>query len=104
MNALRKIRPAYVLIAVSAVAMLTVPRALSNYSLMVVNVGLIYSIASFGLSIMLGMGGQVSFAGLTFMGVGCYFVGNMCSGRLGVSMGPLPALFLGMLLAGALAF
>jgi len=104
MNALRRIRPAYVLIAVSIVAMVTVPRTLSNYSLMVVNVGLIYSIASFGLSIMLGMGGQVSFAGLTFMGVGCYFVGNLCSGRLGASMGPLPAILLGMVVAGAAAF
>lgn len=105
MKEMRKfLKPSYILILVCILAMLVVPGSFNNYSLMVINVGLIYAIASFGLSIMLGMGGQVSFAGLSFMGVGCYFVGNMCSGRLGLSMHPILAVLLGTLLAGIIAY
>ena len=69
-----------------------------------INIGLIYAIASFGLSIMLGMGGQVSFAGLTFMGVGCYFVGIACTSRLGFYLHPIAAILFGAIVAGVLAY
>ena len=69
---------------------------MGNYELMVLNIGLIYAVASFGLSIILGMGGQLSFAGLPFMGVGAYTVGNLASGRLGSQLPPVVAILIGM--------
>lgn len=85
-------------------AMIFIPKTLTGYPLMVVNTGLMFSIVSFSLSIMLGMGGQLSFAGLTFMGFGAYFVGNMCSGRLGFWMSSPLAVVLGVVVSGVIAF
>ncbi len=105
MKTMRKIfKPSVVLVLVCVLAMLIVPGSINNYMLGVVNIGLIYAIASFGLSIMLGMGGQVSFAGLTFMGVGCYFVGIACTSRLGFYLHPIAAILFGAIVAGVLAY
>lgn len=81
-----------------------VPRVLTGYTLVVANTGLMFAIVSFSISIMLGMGGQLSFAGLTFMGLGAYFVGNMCSGRLGFWLSSPLAIILGSIVSGVAAF
>lgn len=93
-----------ILILLLALAILFVPKALTGYTLIVANTGLMFAIVSFSISIMLGMGGQLSFAGLTFMGLGAYFVANMCSGRLGFWMNSPLAVILGSALAGVIAF
>lgn len=102
MKKLNKLSIAFVIVCI--IAILTIPNSLGNYELMVVNVGLIYAIASFGLSIILGMGGQLSFAGLSFMGVGAYVTGNLTSGRLSIKTSPLVAILIGMIIAGVIAY
>jgi branched-chain amino acid transport system permease protein len=74
------------------------PKFTNDYSMMIMNVSLINFIAALGLSVMLGMGGQLSFAAVSFMGVGAYFVANLTNGRLGVTWEPVPVL------AGAVLF
>lgn len=83
-----------VVFALVAAFVLIVPSVTSGYSMMIVNLSLIYAIATYGLSVMLGMGGMLSFAAVSFMGGGAYWVANLCTGRLGVSMEPWLALLL----------
>lgn len=75
-----------VVFALVAAFVLIVPSVTSGYSMMIVNLSLIYAIATYGLSVMLGMGGMLSFAAVSFMGGGAYWVANLCTGRLGVSI------------------
>lgn len=91
-------------LAASLLFVIVVPRLFQGYSLMVVNTSLIYAIITFGISIMLGMGGQLSFAGLSFMGYGAYFVANACTGRLGFTLSTLTALLLAPLFCGVVAY
>ena len=94
-----------VLIFIAAVLfVIIVPLVFHGYTLMVLNNALIFSLVVFGIAIMLGMGGHLSFAGLAFMGVGGYFVANVTTGRLGVQIGSLPALLLAVLFSGVVAF
>ena len=90
--------------AVAAVFAVAVPLLFSGYSLMLVNNSLIYALIVFGIALMLGMGGQLSFAGLAFMGLGSYFVANVTTGRLGFQIGTLPALILTILFCGIVSF
>lgn len=80
------------------------PRMLSGYTMNIVNLALIFAIASFGISVMMGMGGQLSFATVSFMGCGAYFIANVCTGRLGFTIATPLALFLTLFLFGILAF
>ena len=75
------------------------PRFTNNYSMMIMNVALINFISALGLSVMLGMGGQLSFAAVSFMGLGGYFVANLTNGRLGIAWEPVPVLILAVLFA-----
>ena len=59
---------------------------MNNYTVLVVNMALINMITAYGLSIMLGMCGQLVFSGVAFMGIGAYLTANLCSGRLGFSV------------------
>lgn len=93
-----------IIYAICILFVIIVPNAFQGYSLMVVNLSLIYAIITFGISIMLGMGGQLSFAGLAFMGGGAYFVANLCTGRLGVQIPTIAALFLAPVFCGVLAY
>lgn len=102
MKKINKLSIAFVVICV--IAILTIPGSLGNYEIMILNVGLIYAIASFGLSIILGMGGQLSFAGLSFMGIGAYIGGNLTSGRLGIQLSPIPSILISMVIAGIIAY
>lgn len=59
---------------------------MNNYTVLVVNMALINMITAYGLSIMLGMCGQLVFSGVAFMGIGAYLTANLCSGRLGFTL------------------
>ena len=93
-----------VLPAAFAVFAVCTPRLTNDYSMMIMNVSLINFIAALGLSVMLGMGGQLSFAAVSFMGVGAYFVANLTNGRLGVAWEPVPVLAGAVLFAAAAAW
>lgn len=81
-----------------------VPRVLSGYSMNVMNVSLMFAIVAYGISIMLGMGGQLMFSSVSFMGAGAYFIANMCTNRLGINMPPLVALLLTPAIFAVVAF
>lgn len=83
---------------------LILPTVNKGYSMMVINISLIYCIAAFGISIMYGLGGQLAFSTVTFMGVGAYTVANLCSGRLGFTINSLCALFIAVLIGAVLSF
>lgn len=66
----------------------------NQYMMMVVNSALIYSLIAYSISVMLGMGGELSFAGVAFMGGGGFLVANLTTGRLGIEMNPVLAFVL----------
>lgn len=88
----------------AAIFVLVIPRVTQGYSMMVVNLSLIYSIATYGVSVMLGLGGMLSFAAVAFMGVGAYFTANVTSGRLGFTMDTALAFLLTIIVAAVLSF
>ncbi len=88
----------------AAIFVIVIPRVNQGYSMMVLNLGLIYSIAVFGISVMLGLGGQLSFAAVAFMGVGAYFTANVTNGRLGITLDTSLSLILTILVSAVLAF
>ncbi len=65
---------------------LVIPLVLDNYLMTVINACMIYFIVALGLSIMLGMGGQMNFASVSFMGLAA-FLSVQISKRLDV---PVP--------------
>ena len=79
------------------------PRFTNDYSMMILNVALINFISALGLSVMLGMGGQLSFAAVSFMGLGAYCLANLTNGRLGIAWEPVPALAAAVLFAAVSA-
>lgn len=79
------------------------PRVTNDYSMQVLNVSLIMAMTSFGLSIMLGMGGMLTFAGTAFMGLGAYLVANLTSGRLGYIVNTGETLFYAVLIVMIIA-
>lgn len=91
-------------IALVCAFVLIVPRVLQGYSMNVMNVALLFSITAFGISVMMGMGGQLSFASVSFMGGGAYFIANVCTGRFGITMPTLPALLLTPVVFAGIAF
>jgi branched-chain amino acid transport system permease protein len=60
------------IIIIAAFIIIPLPGVVSRYMLKVYNDGLIYFIAALGLSVMLGMGGQVTYSTAGIMGVGAY--------------------------------
>ncbi|GHS87599.1 branched-chain amino acid ABC transporter permease [Synergistales bacterium] len=80
------------------------PKFTNAYSMMILNISLINFIAALGLSVMLGMGGQLSFAAVSFMGTGAYFVANLTNGRLGVAWEPVPVLVGAVLFSAVFAY
>ncbi len=73
---------------------LIIPQVTNSYSMTVMNMALIYFIASLGISVMLGMGGQISFATCAFMGFGAFVTSNL-SVKFGVST--IPSLLLAVI-------
>ncbi|MEM1485378.1 branched-chain amino acid ABC transporter permease [Oscillospiraceae bacterium PP1C4] len=100
-----KIKPStYLIFLAAAIFVAVVPMVNEGYSMMVLNLALIYSIATYGLSVMLGLGGQLSFAAVAFMGVGAYFTANLCSGRHGFWVDTSLTLLLTLVVSAVLAF
>ena len=97
-----------IILAVLVAAMvIVVPMLFSGYKLKVVNISLIYSLLSLSMCIMLGMGGQMSFAPLGFMGLGAYIVANLTTGRLkfmSSKVHPIPATLIAMVAVCLFAF
>ncbi len=77
---------------------------MNNYTVLVVNMALINMITAYGLSIMLGMCGQLVFSGVAFMGIGAYITANLCSGRLGFYRPGYAAVFVSVALTGLIAW
>lgn len=100
-----RVKPSLLLLIAGLVLfVIIVPRVNTGYSMMVVNLALIYAVSTYGVSIMLGLGGQLSFAATAFMGVGAYFAANLCSGCWGFWMDPFITLLLTPIFAGIIAF
>lgn len=59
-------------VALAVLFYLIIPKVSGDYLLTVSNGALIYFVACLGVSIILGMGGLVSFASVAFMGIGAY--------------------------------
>lgn len=76
----------------------------SLYTMMVVDIALIYSLIAYSVSVMLGMGGELSFAGITFMGGGAFLVANLTTGRLGLTLSPVAAFFVVIPVFALIAF
>ncbi|NBH72342.1 branched-chain amino acid ABC transporter permease [Clostridiaceae bacterium] len=83
MDMLKKAPKAGAIVAFLVLFSLAVTWKMNNYTVLVVNMALINMITAYGLSIMLGMCGQLVFSGVAFMGIGAYITANLCSGRLG---------------------
>lgn len=98
---MRKISPSFLgCSAFLVVFSLIVGLKMNNYTVLVVNTALMNMITAYGLSVMLGMCGQLVFSGIAFMGIGAYLTANLCSGRLGFFV-PGPAAILITLIATA---
>lgn len=99
------IKPSTIILLVAcALFIVFIPLRYSGYNLMLYNTALIYAIVVFGLSLMLGMGGQLTFAGLAFMGAGTFYVANLCSGRWGFWVNNSLALITTPIVTGLLGF
>jgi len=72
-----KVISTVVFVLVLALAFILIPRLSSVYVLTVLNGALIFFVACLGICVMLGMGGMVSFATITFMGIGAYTSANL---------------------------
>lgn len=92
------------LIPVLIVLSIMVSQVDSAYTVRVFDLALIYGINAFGLLLMLGMGGQLVYSGVAFMGIGAYTAANLCSGRLGVYLDSGLVLLLAILAGGLTAF
>ena len=95
---------AIALIICGALFAIIIPRVTKDYSMMIINLSLIFAINTYGLQVMLGMGGQLTFAQVAFMGVGTYITANLTSGRLGFYMNTSLALLVSVLGAAVVAF
>lgn len=91
-------------LAAAVLFVLIIPGFTNDYSMQVLNVSLIMAILAFGLSILLGMGGMLTFAGTAFMGLGAYLVANLTTGRLGYILNTSESLIIAVLICTAAAF
>lgn len=73
----KKNRRILVMIAFLLVFALVIPRVTDGYSMTVMNSALFYFVAALGISVMLGMGGQISFATSAFIGFGAFITTNL---------------------------
>ena len=82
---------------------LIVSLKMNNYTVLVVNMALINMITAYGLSIMLGMCGQLVFSGVAFMGIGAYITANLCSGRMNFILPGYAAIIVSVVLTALIA-
>lgn len=76
----------------------------SLYSQMVVNMALVFCLVAYSVSVMLGMCGELSFAGVAFMGIGAFTIANLTTGRFGFKISPLGAFLVVIPVATFIAF
>ena len=76
-NMKRRIIKILVVVAILALAAVLVPTISSHYVITVVNGALVFYVGCLGICVMLGYGGMVSFATITFMGLGAYMSANL---------------------------
>ncbi|MDR1192754.1 MAG: branched-chain amino acid ABC transporter permease [Peptococcaceae bacterium] len=97
---LKKNTQIYVFLGIMALFTLITPNFTTMYTQSVVNTVLAYFIAALGMNIMLGMGGQISFATCAFMGLGGYISADLM--KMGL---PSPLTILcGLIVCGLFAF
>lgn len=98
----QKIKPTTAaVVAAYCLCLILGPLMLSGYTYSVVNSALIYILCIYGAQILTGMGGQISFAYVTFMGLGAYFAADMLTGRIGgFTMSPVAVLILTPVVVG----
>lgn len=61
-----------ILLALCAVFAILTPILFDSYQITIVNTALMYFVGALGISVMMGMCGQMSFATISFMGIGAY--------------------------------
>ena len=88
------------LIIAAAAAFIIIPAAGSDYILTVVDTVLIYFLGSIGISLLMGMGGHLSFATISFMGIGAFLAAQM-SKNYGIA--PVLAVPLAVIMTAAAA-
>lgn len=94
--------PRELLIIIAAIIFtVVVPLVTNNYSMGVMNLVVIYFIAALGLNILIGMGGQVSFAVVAFMGFGAYDYTIMTKNA---GIAPVIAVLLSTILTAAVGY
>ena len=91
---------AVVLLAAMAAALIIVPMVGNDYLLTVLDTVLIYFLGAIGISLLMGMGGHLSFATISFMGIGAFLAAQM-SKNYGVV--PLLAVVLSVLITAVVA-
>lgn len=101
---MKRLRKPLALLLVAALALVLVLGLCSNYMIRVVNYGLFGAILAYGISVLLGMGGQLSFASVAFMGLGAFTVANLCTDRLGFTASPMVALLVAVVSCAVVGF
>lgn len=89
------------ILLIAAAVLIVASNSMSNYILIVINNALIYFICALGLSLLLGMSGQMSFASTMFMGL-AGFVASLLSKDYG--MDTLLAALIAIVITAILAF
>ncbi len=95
---------ALIIFIASILFVIIIPSVSEDYNMMIVNLSLIYTIATFGISVLLGLGGQLSFGAVAFMGVGAYIVANLSSGRWGLCLNTSLSLIIAIVTSALLSF
>lgn len=73
----------------------------SNYVMTIVNMVLIYFLGAIGISLLMGMGGHLSFASISFMGIGAFLAAQMAK-TYGIN--PVLAIVLSVLFTSIFSF
>lgn len=78
----------------------------SSYLTKIMNTALCYCMIAFGLQLMLGMGGQMVFSGISFFGIGAYVAANLRTDRLGITQAPdgLVTILIAVVIVGIISF
>ena len=98
----RSVRLNSLLIGLGIVAFaLIIPYTTNNYSITVMNTALIYAITALGLTMLLGMGGMMSMASVSFMGIGAFITAQLSKNYHWPS---LLALLVSILVVGVVSF
>lgn len=90
-----------VIICVAVFFYIPNPNNTSKYMMKVIDEGMLYFVAVSGLSVILGMGGQVTFSTAAMMGVGAYGTAYLTTA---MGMAPVPAAIISIVAGGIFSF